>query len=62
MGKYSTPFLTYHEINVDEIDIYEDAWGFYQQFSDVFTLLNQVKPEPGKRTVKRLIERVRQQN
>jgi hypothetical protein len=62
MGKISNPFLTYHEINVDDIDIYEDAWGFYQQFSDVFTLLDQVKPEPGKRTVKRLIERVRQQN
>jgi hypothetical protein len=57
----STPFLSYHEIQVDKIDIYEDAWGFCQQFSDVIVLLEQVKPVPKKRLTKRLIERVRQQ-
>jgi hypothetical protein len=62
MGLTSTPFLSYHEIQVDKIDIYEDAWGFYQQFSDVIALLGQVRPVPKKRLTKRLIERVRQQN
>ncbi len=62
MDLNSTPFLSYHEIQVDNIDIYEDAWGFYQQFSDVITLLEQVKPVPRKRLTMRLIERVRKQN
>ena len=62
MGLTSTPFLSYHEIPVDKIDIYEDAWGFYQQFSDVIALLEQIRPVPRKRLTKRLIERVRQQN
>jgi len=62
MGLTSTPFLSYHEIQVDEIDLYDDAWGFYQEFSDVMKLLDQVKPVPKKRLTKRLIERVRQQN
>lgn len=62
MGLISTPFLSYHDIRVDNIDIYEDAWGFYQEFSDVIQLLEQVRPEPKKRLMNRLIERVRQQN
>lgn len=62
MGSTSTPFISYHEIQVDNIDIYEDAWGLYQEFGDVIKLLEQVKPVPKKRLVKRLIERVRQQN
>ena len=62
MGIIFTPFLSYHEIQVDNIDIYDDAFGFYQEFSDVFNLLDQVKPVPKKRLTKRLIERVRQMN
>jgi hypothetical protein len=62
MGLNFTPFLSYHEIKVDNIDIYDDAWGFYQQFSDVISLLEQVNPVPRKRLTMRLIERVRQQN
>jgi hypothetical protein len=62
MGLTSTPFLSYHEIQVDKIDIHEDAWGFYQQFSDVIALLERVRPVPRKRLTKRLIERVRQKN
>lgn len=62
MGLNSTPFISYHDIRVDEIDIYEDAWGFYQEFSDILSLLEQDKPETGKQPTKSLIERVRQQN
>jgi len=62
MALNSTPFLSYHEIRVDQIDIYDDAYGFYQEFNDVMNLLEQVKPVPGKRLTKRLIERVRQMN
>jgi hypothetical protein len=62
MAKTSTPFLSYHEIQVDNIDIYEDAFGLYQDFSDVINLLGQLNPVPKKRLTKRLIERVRQMN
>ena len=62
MGLTSTPLISYHDIQVEEIDILDDAWGFYQEFSDVFNLLDQVRPEPGKQLTERLIERVRQQN
>jgi len=62
MALNSTPFLSYHEIQVDKIDIYDDAYGFYQEFNDVMNLLDQVKPVPCKRLTKRLMERVRQMN
>jgi hypothetical protein len=62
MALTSTPFLSYHEIQVDNVDIYEDAFGLYQEFSDVINLLGQLKPVPKKRLTKRLIERVRQMN
>ncbi len=62
MAKTSTPFLSYHEIQVDNVDIYEDAFGLYQEFSDVIKLLGQLNPVPKKRLTKRLIERVRQMN
>ena len=62
MALTSTPFLSYHEIQVDNIDIYEDAFGLYQEFSEVINLLEQLNPVPKKRLTKRLIERVRQMN
>jgi hypothetical protein len=62
MALTSTPFLSYHEIQVENIDIYEDAFGLYQDFSDVINLLGQLNPVPKKRLTKRLIERVRQMN
>lgn len=60
MVKNSTPFLSYHEILVDEIDIFDDAFSLCQEFGDVMNLLEQVKPVPSKRLTKQLIERVRQ--
>ena len=62
MAQTSTPFLSFHEIQIDNIDIYEYAFGLYQEFSDVINLLGQLNPVPKKRLTKRLIERVRQMN
>jgi hypothetical protein len=59
MGLTSTPFLLYRDIETEEIDLFEDAWGFYPQFSDVIDLLKQVKPVPGKRLTRRLIKTIR---
>jgi len=59
MGLNSTPFLSYHNIETDGIDLYEDAFGFCQEFSDVIGFLKQVKPAPEKRLTRRLIEKIR---
>jgi hypothetical protein len=59
MDLNSTPFLSYREIKTDTIDLYEDAFGLYQQFSDVIGILNLVKPLPGKRLTSLLIEKIR---
>jgi hypothetical protein len=62
MGLNFTPYLSYQEILVDEIDIYDDAWGFYPEFNDVIDLLKQVKPVAGRRLTNRLLKRIRQNN
>ena len=59
MGLNSTHFLSYHEIKTEGIDIYDDAFGFHQQFDDVIGYLKQVKPVAGKRLMRRLIAKIR---
>lgn len=62
MGKNSTPFLSYHEISVNNTDLYDDAWGFYSEFHDVIDALKLVKVVPGRQLAKRLIHRIRREN
>jgi len=59
MGITSTHFLSFNEIRTEGIDLYEDAFGLYQQFDDVTGYLRQIKPVPGKRLIRRLIARIR---
>jgi hypothetical protein len=59
MGLNSTPFITYRDIKVENIDLYEDAWGINSEFCDVIQFLRQAKAVPGKRLTKRLIEKIR---
>lgn len=60
MGLNFTPLLSYHEIRVNKIEIYDDAWGFSHEFGDVFRLLDEVKPVADKRVTRRLIKKIRQ--
>jgi hypothetical protein len=60
MGLTSTPYLTYHEINVKETDLFEDAWGLNSGYSDVIQLLGEYKPEPENRLIWSLIELIRE--
>jgi hypothetical protein len=62
MGLTSTPFITYRNIKVEDIDLFEDAWGLNSEFCDVIDILRQVKAVPGKRLTKRLIEKIRNQD
>lgn len=59
MDLNSTPFLSYHEIKTDGIDLFEDAFGFNSGFNDVIKLLRLVKPAPQKRLTRRLIGKIR---
>jgi predicted transcriptional regulator len=61
MGLNSTLFISYHEIDVDEIDLIEDAWGINSEFCDVIELLGHVKIVTPGRLTKKLIEKVRKQ-
>lgn len=38
----STQIAKYSDIEVAEIDLYEDAWGLNTEFSDVFKFLDQL--------------------
>jgi len=60
MGLTSTPFISYHNIKVKDVDLIEDAWGINSEFCDVIDLLRQIKAVPGRRLTKRLIEKIRQ--
>jgi len=59
MGLISTPFNSYHEINVKETDLYEDAWGLNSGYSDVIQFLGEFKPEPENKLIDQLIELIR---
>lgn len=55
MDLTSTPFITYQEINVDETDLFEDAWGIRSEFSDVLNFLGSVDADPGDCLVERIL-------
>jgi hypothetical protein len=56
MGLISTPFISYHEINVKDTDLLEDAWGLDSAYSDVIQFLGGYKPEPEDLLISRLVD------
>ncbi len=48
MDLSSTPLITYADVRVNNIDLYEDAWGLNSEFSDVIDLLHLIKAVPGR--------------
>ena len=55
----STPFITYQDIKVDNVDLYEDAWGLDSEFRDVFDLLRQIDEVPERSLTTSLINKIR---
>ena len=55
----STPFITYQDIKVDNVDLYEDAWGLDSEFRDVFDLLRQIDEVPERNLTTSLINKIR---
>jgi hypothetical protein len=60
MGLTSTPFLSYHEIDIKETDLLEDAWGLNSGFSDVIQLLEEYKMTPEEHLISSLIDHFRE--
>lgn len=58
----STQFISYNSIDVDEIDLYEDAYGLNTEFIDVKAFLDQLKVEPGKNLTDELIWKIKKLN
>ena len=62
MDIFSGQFVTYGDINVDEIDIYEDAWGLNIEFADVVSYLRQLETVPEEHLANKLIFRLKNLN
>jgi len=59
MESISTPFITFRDIKVKDIDLLEDAWGLNSEFCDVFELLRLVNSVPRRDLTTNLIKKVR---
>jgi hypothetical protein len=57
----STPFITYQEIKVTNVDLFEDAWGLNSEFRDVFDLLRQIDEVPERSLTTSLINKIRKE-
>ena len=60
MDLTSTQLITYSEIEVTDMDLFEDAFGIKSEFSDVIAFLQTVSFEPDKNLVKKLLDRIRE--
>jgi hypothetical protein len=60
MVSTSTPFISYHEIDVKEADLFEDAWGLSSGYGDVIEFLGEFNPDPGDELISRVIELLRE--
>jgi len=59
MDLNSTRFVSYHDINVEDTDLIEDAWGFNNDFRDVISFLRMFRIEPEEGLTKKLIDKIR---
>jgi hypothetical protein len=62
MGLNSTQFISYRDIRVEDVDLFEDAWGFKSAYYDVISFLGHDKIEPGRDLTKKLFEKIRKQH
>jgi hypothetical protein len=58
MGLTSTQLISYSDIEVKNIDLFEDAFGIRYEFSDVIAFLKTASFEPGKDIIKKLMDRI----
>jgi hypothetical protein len=59
MGLNSTPFLSYHDIDVKNIDLFEDAWNLNSCYNDVLSVLSHLEPVSDSCITYRLLKIIR---
>jgi hypothetical protein len=59
MDLISTPLIKLRDIKVENIDLFEDAWGLNSEFSDVIDMLRMVKAVPGRCLTRNLMKKLR---
>ena len=59
MGLTSTQLITYSEIEIKNIDLFEDAFGIRSEFSDVISFLRMASFEPEKDLLMKLSDRIK---
>ena len=59
MGLISTPFITFRDIKVKDIDLLEDAMGLNTEFNEVITVLRFIKIVPERSLTTSLIKQIR---
>lgn len=58
MDLISAPFIKYSDIDEENTELIDDAWGFSSEFHDVFCLLGMLDAIPGQAVTDRLIKRI----
>ena len=53
------PFISYHKIKVNNIDLFEDAWGIKSEYDEVIAFLNLINGSSRKLFTKKLFEKIR---
>jgi hypothetical protein len=62
MGLISTPFITYRDIKIKDIDLIEDAMAINTEFHDVIALLRSIKVVPGRSLTTSLIKKYQEKS
>lgn len=55
MDNNSTQLLTFDKIEINEIDLFEDAFRFEQSYADIINMLSKVVYKPDNKVVMRII-------
>jgi hypothetical protein len=55
----STPFITFRDIKVEDIDLIEDAMGLNSEFCDVIDVLRSIDSVPERSLTASLIKKIR---
>jgi hypothetical protein len=53
------PYISYQKIKVNDIDLFEDAWGFKPEYDEVIAFLLQINGSSRRLFTKRLFETIR---
>lgn len=59
---FTQQFVSFHDIDVHDIDLYEDAFGLYFEYHGMMELLRKEIIEPDKKITRHLIDKIRKRD